>query len=73
LGKPKPACRKPVAQEKICVLIQVVPLLVMFFTKILSFYRKVPQSFAQSSAKFFCCLVNAPNQQGTRENAGIYR
>jgi len=27
------------------VLTQVVPFLVMFFTKFLSFYRKVPQSF----------------------------
>jgi len=41
----------------------------MFFTAFPSFYRKerkVPQSF-------FCSLVNASNQQGTRENAGIYR
>jgi len=48
------------------VLIQVVPLLVMFLTKFLSF-RKVLRKV------FLLFMVNTSNQQGTRENAGIYR
>ena len=58
-----------VKRQFLFVLIQVVPLLVVFFSKLFSFYRKerkVPQSF-------FCSLVNASNEQGTTENAGIYR
>ncbi|OWY25068.1 hypothetical protein BVG80_03845 [Sphingobacteriales bacterium TSM_CSM] len=55
------------------VLIQVVPLLVMFLTKFLSFYRKERKVLRKVRQSFFCYLVNASNQQGTRENAGIYR
>jgi len=47
------------------VLIQVVPLLALFFTEFLSVYRK--------ERKVFLSLVNALNEQGTREKTGIYR